>query len=83
MFTREAAKLVFRSQHVDRWAFDIEILYLCSRFNVPCKEASVTWTEIEGSKIDVWGVVGMARDILFIRILYFTGVWHIEHSKTE
>lgn len=31
MFTRKAARLLFRTQHLERWAFDLEIIYLCSK----------------------------------------------------
>lgn len=37
MFTRKAAERVFQSLHLERWAFDIEIVYLCSVFHIPIK----------------------------------------------
>lgn len=74
LFTRKAAQSVFPSQHVDRWAFDVEVLYLCSRFRVPVGEVQVTWHEIGGSKVTLSGVLGMVRDIALIRLLYAFGI---------
>ena len=31
MFTRRSARRLFRTQHLERWAFDLELIYLCSR----------------------------------------------------
>jgi dolichyl-phosphate beta-glucosyltransferase len=42
MFTRNAAQLIFPSQHVDRWAFDVEVLYLCHAFEIPVGEVPVS-----------------------------------------
>lgn len=35
LFTREAAKRLFPVQHIERWAFDVELLYLASHKNIP------------------------------------------------
>ncbi|GBN41167.1 Dolichyl-phosphate beta-glucosyltransferase [Araneus ventricosus] len=51
MFTREAASSLFYALHVERWAFDVELLYLAEKKKMPIKEVAVNWTEIEGSKL--------------------------------
>lgn len=35
LFTRAAAKLLFPVQHIDRWAFDVELLYLANVHRIP------------------------------------------------
>lgn len=32
--------------HVERWAFDVECLYLAERQNIPMVEVPVTWQEV-------------------------------------
>lgn len=81
MFTRKAADRVFHSLHLERWAFDIEILYLCSVFHIPIKEKGVEWQEIEGSKLIntkldlIFTSLAMARDMLCVRLAYLLGIW--------
>ncbi|XDV54432.1 hypothetical protein PO909_022721 [Leuciscus waleckii] len=47
LFTREAALKTFSSLHVERWAFDVELLYIAQCFDIPISEVAVNWTEIE------------------------------------
>lgn len=85
LFTREAALQTFSSLHVERWAFDVELLYIAQRFKIPIAEVAVNWTEIEGSKlVPVWSWLQMGRDLVFIRLRYITGAWRLESpQKTD
>uniref|UniRef100_A0A3P8ZRS1 Dolichyl-phosphate beta-glucosyltransferase n=2 Tax=Esox lucius TaxID=8010 RepID=A0A3P8ZRS1_ESOLU len=79
LFTREAALKTFTSLHVERWAFDVELLYIAQCFKIPIAEVAVNWTEIEGSKlVPVWSWLQMGRDLVFIRLRYITGAWRLE-----
>lgn len=40
LFTRKAAKTLFASLHLERWAFDIELIYLAEQLKIPLKEVS-------------------------------------------
>ena len=40
LFTRKAAKVLFQSLHLERWAFDIEIIYLAEMLKIPMTEVS-------------------------------------------
>lgn len=53
IFSREAARRVFPTQHLERWAFDIEVLLLCGAKGIPVKEVPVDWQEIDGSHLNV------------------------------
>lgn len=43
LFTKDAAKLIFPTQHLERWSFDVELLYLCGHHRIPVKEVAVNW----------------------------------------
>ncbi|KAK2181299.1 hypothetical protein NP493_402g04013 [Ridgeia piscesae] len=83
LFTRSAAKLLFYNLHVERWAFDVELLHIAQHFKLPVGEVAITWQEIEGSKVTpVWSWLQMGRDLLLIRLRYLTGLWTM-HRKPK
>ncbi|KAL0994874.1 hypothetical protein UPYG_G00128590 [Umbra pygmaea] len=82
LFTREAALKTFSCLHVERWAFDVELLYIAQCFKIPIAEVAVNWTEIEGSKlVPVWSWLQMGRDLVFIRLRYITGAWTLQSPR--
>ncbi|KAL7847465.1 hypothetical protein AOLI_G00221830 [Acnodon oligacanthus] len=82
LFTREAALRTFSSLHVERWAFDVELLYVAQCLKIPIAEVAVNWTEIEGSKlVPFWSWLQMGRDLVFIRLRYITGAWRLESPR--
>ena len=82
LFSRTAARRLFPSQHIERWAFDVELLCLCAAQSINIKEIGVRWQEIDGSKLDVMtDTINMARDLVLIRLCYLLGVWNIEPAK--
>ncbi|XP_059207426.1 dolichyl-phosphate beta-glucosyltransferase [Centropristis striata] len=85
LFTREAALKTFTCLHVERWAFDVELLYIAQCFKIPIAEVAVNWTEIEGSKlVPFWSWLQMGRDLVFIRLRYLTGAWKLKSpQKTD
>jgi dolichyl-phosphate beta-glucosyltransferase len=50
LFTRRACELIFPSMHVERWAFDVECLYLAERQRIPMVEVPVTWHEVRSQR---------------------------------
>ncbi|KAI6236775.1 Dolichyl-phosphate beta-glucosyltransferase [Aphelenchoides besseyi] len=65
LFTRKAAAQLFPRIHVERWAFDVELLYLAERLGIPVTEVAVEWHEVEGSKITpLLTSIEMGRDIM-------------------
>ena len=84
LFTRKAAKALFPVQHIERWAFDVELLHLCSRLLIPVTEVNVVWTEMSGSKINLFeDIPQMARDILIIRLCYTLRIWSIVSDESK
>ncbi|XP_065357594.1 dolichyl-phosphate beta-glucosyltransferase [Calliphora vicina] len=79
LLTRSAAIKLFKSLHVERWAFDVELLYLVERLNIPVREVAVNWQEIEGSKLTpFWSWIQMGVDLFLIWFRYLVGAWQID-----
>ncbi|KAJ8727245.1 hypothetical protein PYW08_015642 [Mythimna loreyi] len=84
LFTRKAADICFKSLHVNRWAFDVELLYIAQKLDIPIAEVPVRWTEIEGSKVTpVLSWVQMGCDLGLIWLKYTIGAWKIKSQKTN
>ncbi|XP_054000478.1 dolichyl-phosphate beta-glucosyltransferase [Hylaeus anthracinus] len=82
LLTRRSARLVFQALHVERWAFDVEMLYIAQSLNIPITEIPVNWTEIEGSKlVPIWSWLQMGIDLFFIWYKYKITAWKIKKSK--
>lgn len=80
MFTRRTANKCFQSLHVQRWAFDVELLYIAEKLEIPTSEVSVRWTEIEGSKlVPVLSWLQMGRDLCLIWFKYKIGAWKLKN----
>jgi len=76
LFSRKSAQLVFPNLHIERWAFDFELLYLAQRMKIPMIEIPINWVEIAGSKLSpVQASIQMARDLLRVRLAYLLGLW--------
>ncbi len=50
-FTRRAAGLIFPRQHIERWGFDPEILFIAAKQRLTVREVPVRWAHDERSKI--------------------------------
>lgn len=85
LFRRKSAQLVFSSQHLRRWSFDVELLYIAEKNHIPLAECQVRWEEIPGSKLNVLKAsIQMGRDLLVIRACYLFGIWKqasVEQSR--
>jgi dolichyl-phosphate beta-glucosyltransferase len=51
VFTRAAAKKIFRLQQIERWGFDPELLYLAKKFGFKVEEVPVVWGHSGGTRI--------------------------------
>ncbi|KAG2780056.1 hypothetical protein PC129_g1806 [Phytophthora cactorum] len=78
LFDRTAARVLFAPMHIERWAFDVELLYLAANSKMAIKEVAVQWTEVPGSKLSVISAtITMLREIILIRLCYTVGIWRI------
>jgi len=78
LFTRKSALEIFMTMHIERWAFDVELLYIAQRKGFPITEAIVQWTDIDGSHLSVISAsLQMFKDIVRIPLLYRIGSWKL------
>ena len=76
LFSRNAAHALFFDLHIERWAFDAELLYLAQRKRFPISEVAVNWHEVDGSHLSVMSAsLQMFKDIIRIPLLYNLGIW--------
>ncbi|MFT5193295.1 MAG: dolichyl-phosphate beta-glucosyltransferase [Cellvibrionaceae bacterium] len=69
MYTREAARRLHSSQTLMGFSFDLEILYLASKFNYQIAEVPITWIDAPCSKVDaVKEARRFIRDLMKIKI---------------
>ncbi|GAX15944.1 dolichyl-phosphate beta-glucosyltransferase [Fistulifera solaris] len=86
LLSRNAAQRIFRTLHLQRWAFDIEVLYLAVHLQVMVKEEIVPWHEVEGSKLNtsIWNLAlvssSMLRDMICVRLCYQLGIWSFDND---
>jgi dolichyl-phosphate beta-glucosyltransferase len=67
-FRRDAALRLFDGLNETGWAFDVELLYRAQLVGYAIAEVPVTWTEMDGSKLDpVRDAIRMAGAIFKIR----------------
>jgi dolichyl-phosphate beta-glucosyltransferase len=81
LFSRQAARLVFPSQHIERWCMDVELLTIAQRLRIPVVEVPVEWKEIGGSKLKPKGVVRMAVDLVRIAVFHRSGLWTVKAEQ--
>jgi len=84
LFTSDAAEVLFGNLHLNRWAFDTEIVIMAEKLGIPIREVGVEWKEVDGSKLAV-GKLGlliasieMFRDMLCVRVMYTLGLWRLK-----
>ncbi|KAH9426713.1 dolichyl-phosphate beta-glucosyltransferase [Dermatophagoides pteronyssinus] len=84
LFPRTVAQILFTHTHIERWAFDVELLLLAERLQLPIGEIPVEWTEIEGSKIvPVFSWIQMGIDVTLIFWNYTIGAYRYPKQPYE
>ncbi len=83
-FRKSAAQTVFGLQHIERWGFDPELLFIAIRRGYKIKEVPVTWGHDERSRMSyLRDGLKMLEEILRIRWNAFTGVYDRKPSFTS
>jgi dolichyl-phosphate beta-glucosyltransferase len=76
MFTREAAQKLHTKQTIMGFSFDLEILYLASKYGYKIAEVPVSWIDAPGSKVDTRKEVQrFLRDLMKIKMNDLKGVY--------
>lgn len=77
-FTRHAARTIFPAQHIERWGFDPELLFLARRFELKVKEVPVRWGHDAGTRIHPFrDGVQMFVEMLTIRWIDLRGEYRV------
>lgn len=70
-FTRDAAADIFYRQKMDRFAFDVEILYLAHKLGYKTAEVPIIWTDSPRSKVNpLTDSVSMFLDVMRVRWMH-------------
>ena len=78
-FTRLAAEQIFPRQHIERWGFDPEILFLSKKLGLKLAEVPVEWSHDDRSKINpVTDGMRMFMEMLKVRWNSMRGIY--EHA---
>jgi len=84
LFSYSAARTLFDELHIERWAFDVELLYRAQLLNIPVAEVAVNWREIPGSKLSpIASSIQMAKDLARIRLAYILRIWKTPKLKSD
>eukprot|EP01135_Chromosphaera_perkinsii_P005473 Nk52_evm22s352 gene=Nk52_evmTU22s352 len=82
LLTRGAVRKCVSSMHVERWAFDAELLFIAESLKIPIREIAINWQEIAGSKLPpIQSAIQMGKDLVLIRLYYTLGIWKIANGK--
>lgn len=80
LLTKSAALKTFSNLHVQRWAFDVDLLYIAEHFGIKVLEVDINWHECDGSKITFGSYIQMGKDLLSIRLHYLLGAWKLNKN---
>ncbi len=73
-FRRSAAQVIFRLQHIERWGFDPEILFIARKLGYKVHEVPVTWGHDERSRMSyLKDGMKMLEDVAYIRWNWLIG----------
>lgn len=70
-----AAASSFAQMHVERWAFDVELLYIAQQRGFFTSSATVPYCDVSGSKVTWSTPVQMFVDVARVFLLYRLGFW--------
>jgi len=67
-YRASAVRPLYERSIIDRFMFDVEILYLAERAGLKAREMPVHWADAPGSKVRFWeGIYHMFKDLVRIR----------------
>jgi dolichyl-phosphate beta-glucosyltransferase len=76
LMDRLRVRPLFETMVVDRFAFDVEFLFLCRRFGLSVAEVPVVWRNAPGSKVSVFrDPLNMLLDVARVRWRFRRGLY--------
>jgi dolichyl-phosphate beta-glucosyltransferase len=67
LFEGTAAREIFRRQRVERFGFDVEVLFIAQRLGYRTLEVPVRWNDVAGTKVKISGAIAAFLDPLKVR----------------
>ena len=81
LMDRERTRPLFERMIVDRFAFDVELLYLCVRFGLAVREVPIVWRNAAGSKVSmIADPLNMLWDVARVRWRFRRGGYNPEQT---
>lgn len=84
LFPCHTVPLLFQNLHLERWAFDTELVVIAERLEIPVEEVAVEWREVDGSKLNTGKLallinsMCMLRDMICVKLCYCFGIWKLK-----
>ena len=79
LMDRERVEPIFKKMVVDRFAFDVELIFLAMRYGLEVRDVPVVWRNAEGSKVSLIGdPLNMLKDVARVRWRYRQGLYNPE-----
>lgn len=79
-FSRKAVETIFTRQRIERWGFDVELLFLAQKFHLNIIEVPVAWAHDDRSKINpLVDGIKMFGEMITIRWNAITGKYSEPH----
>lgn len=79
LMDRDRVMPLFAKMVVNRFAFDVELLFLCARFGLTVTDVPVIWRNAPGSKVSVIAdPLNMIADVLRVRWRFRRGLYNPE-----
>lgn len=67
LFSRSCAEAVFPKQQLERFGFDVELLYLAKKLGFSIVETPVVWNDVEGTKVRMLDGADAFLDVARVR----------------
>jgi dolichyl-phosphate beta-glucosyltransferase len=67
LFRKDAARAIFSRQKLERFGFDVEVLYIGEMFGYRAVEVPVRWNDVAGSKVGTFQGLDGFVDLLRVR----------------
>jgi len=73
LFESRAAREIFSRQRLNRFGFDVEVLFIARKLGFPILEIPVRWSNVEGSKVGMLNGAQSFLDLFAIRLNQLRG----------
>lgn len=75
LFRRDVARAAFSRQTLERWGFDVEVLFIAQKLGNKIAEVPVRWDNAEGSKLSIWSGATAFWELAKVRMNSLRGVY--------